>query len=217
MTRRLPQVAAVVFAVLFVGALLMVPPLPGLDSSGDAVVAHVVAHASALRLQALFVALGSLALVTVLAYARDRLDGPAGYVVTIGSAAIITEFAIESWFTAGLALHADHLNPATARTLADIATMWGPLLTVADVMVAVPIALASLQQRMFPRWVGALAAIFALEQLIETVDHHWRSRIHPARWNDESLCRRTAFHRVLSGAGPHIHRARGPNRLTLSA
>ena len=169
MTRRLPQVAAVVFAVLAGGALVMVPPLPGIDKSGDAIVAHVAAHASALRLQALLVALGSLALVIVLAYARAKLDGAAGYMVTIGSAAIITELAIESWFTSGLALHPALLNPATARTLADVASMWGPLLTVADVMVAAPIALVSLQQRTFPRWVGALAALFALEQLIETV------------------------------------------------
>jgi hypothetical protein len=35
-------------------------------------------------------------------------------------------------------------------------------------MVAVPIALACVQGK-FPRWVGALGAIFAVEQLIETV------------------------------------------------
>ena len=62
----------------------MVPPLPGIDKSGDAIVAHVAAHASALRLQALLVALGSLALVIVLAYARAKLDGAAGYMVTMG-------------------------------------------------------------------------------------------------------------------------------------
>jgi hypothetical protein len=168
MADRLPQLAGVVFAALFTAALLIVPPLPGIDKSGEAIVAHMVAHGSALRLQALLVALGSLALVIVLAHARTRLDGAAGYVLTIGSALIITEFAVEMWFTSGLALHAASLNPATARALADVALMWGPLLTVADVMVAVPIALACVQGK-FPRWVGALGAIFAVEQLIETV------------------------------------------------
>jgi|SRR5947209_12944343 hypothetical protein len=168
MARRLPLAAGVVFAVLFSAALLLVPPLPGIDKSGDAIVAHLVAHGSGLRLQALLVALGLLALVIVLGHARTRLDGAAGYVMTIGSAVIVTEVAIEMWFTSGLALHPGSLNPGTARTLADVTVMWGPLLTVADVMVAVPIALASVQQK-FPRWVGALAAIFALEQLVETV------------------------------------------------
>lgn len=168
MARRLPQVAGVVFAVLFAAALVTVPPLPGIDKSGEAIVAHVVAHGSAIRLQALLVALGSLALVIVLGHARTRFDGAAGHVLTIGSAVIITEVAVEFWFSSGLALHARSVDPATARILADVAVMWGPLLTVADVMVAVPVALASVRQR-FPRWVGALAVVFALEQLVETV------------------------------------------------
>jgi hypothetical protein len=168
MNRRLPISAAVAFAVLYAGALLMVPPLPGVDKPGSAVVSHLIEHAGAIRLQALLLTLGSLALVIILGYARTRLDGPAGYVFTIGSAVLIAEFSIQMWFTAGLALHADALDAATARTLADIASMWGPILTVADVMVAVPIALAAKAGR-FPRWLGILAAIFAIEQLVETV------------------------------------------------
>jgi hypothetical protein len=167
-TRRVPQVAGVVFALLFAVALLMVPPIPGGDKPGDDVVAHITEHAAALRVQALLVTLGSLALVTVLGYARTRLDGAHGYIFTIGSAVIITETAIEMWFTAGLALHAAHLNPDTARTFADIAAMWGPVLTAADVMVAIPVALAA-RDHQFPRWIGVLAALFALEQLIETI------------------------------------------------
>jgi hypothetical protein len=161
-------VAGAVFAVLFAGALLMVPPLPGYDQSGDAVVAHISEHANGIRAQALLVTLGSLALVIVLGYARTRLEGAAGHVFTIGSAVIIIETAIETWFTSGLALHADKLDPATARTLADVASMWGPILTAADLMVAIPVALAARAGR-FPRWVGVLAALFALEQLIETI------------------------------------------------
>jgi hypothetical protein len=52
--------------------------------------------------------------------------------------------------------------------LMDISAMWGPFLTVADVMVAVPIVLAS-RAGVFPRWLGILAAVFALEQFVETV------------------------------------------------
>ena len=168
MKNRPPAVAAIAFALLFVAALLIVPPLPGFDASGEAVVAHLIQHSAAVRLQALLVALGSLALVVVLGHARTRLQGASAHVFTIGSAVVLAEFAVEMWFTAGLALNAHKLTPAAARVLADIASMWGPLLTVADVMVAVPIVLAANQHR-FPRWLGILAAIFALEQLIETV------------------------------------------------
>jgi hypothetical protein len=168
MSRRIPLVAGIVFAVLFVVGLLMVPPLPGTDQSASAVVSYFRDHSGLVRLQALLLTLSCLALVTVLAYARTRLEGPAGYAFTIGSALIIAEFGIELWFTSGLALHANTLDPRVARTVADVAVMFGPILTVADVIVAVPIALAAKAGR-FPRWLGVLAAIFALEQFVETV------------------------------------------------
>ncbi len=156
------------FAVLFTFALLMVPTFPGTDRPPSAVVSHLRDHADALRLQALLITLGFLALVIVLAYARSRLEGPAGYAFTMGSALIIAEFSVELWFTSGLALHVNSLDPAVARTAADVALMFGPVLTVADVIVALPIALAAKAGR-FPRWLGVLAAIFALEQFVETV------------------------------------------------
>lgn len=168
MSRRIPVIAGIVFAVLFLLGLLMVPPLPGIDQSATAVVSHLRDHATALRLQALALTLGLLALVTVLCYARTRLEGPAGYAFTIGSAVIVAEFSIELWFSSGLALHADTLDPALVRVLVDIALIFGPILTVADVMVAVPIALAAKAGR-FPRWLGVLAVVFAVEQFVETV------------------------------------------------
>jgi hypothetical protein len=168
MTRRIPLVAGIVFAVLFTVALLMVPPLPSTDQPANAVVAYFRDHPGVVRLQALLITLGFLALAVVLAYARQRLVGPAGHAFTIGSALIIAELSVELWFSSGLALHANTLEPAIARTAADIALMFGPMLTVADVIVAVPIALAAGAGR-FPRWVGILAAVFAVEQFIETV------------------------------------------------
>lgn len=168
MSRRIPLVAGIVFAVLFTFALLMVPTLPGTEQPASAVVSHFREHADAIRLQALLLTVGFLALVVVLAYARSRLQGPSGYALTIGSALIIAEFSVELWFTSGLALHANTLDPAVARTAADLALMFGPVLTVADVIVAVPIALAA-KAGHFPRWLGFLAAIFALEQFVETV------------------------------------------------
>jgi hypothetical protein len=168
MDRRVPMIAGVAFAVLFTAALLMVPPLPGIDRPGYDIVSHVNEHSDAMRMQALVLAFGSLALVVVLGYARDRLTGASSYAFTIGSAVVLVEFFITTWFTAGLALHPDQLGSATARTITDIIAMFGPILTVADIMVAVPILLAANDDR-FPRWLGILAAVFAVEQLIETI------------------------------------------------
>jgi hypothetical protein len=168
MDRRVPMIAGIASAVLFTAALLTAPTLPGIDKPGYDIVSFVNAHSGAMRMQALMVTFGALALVVVLGYARDRLRGPSAYVFTIGSALVLVEFFIAMWFTAGLALHPDQLGSATARTIADIAAMFGPILTVADITIAVPILLAANEGR-FPQWLGILAAVFAVEQLIETI------------------------------------------------
>ena len=168
MDRRIPMIAGIAFAVLFAAALLTVPLLPGIDKPGYDIVSHVNEHSSAMRMQALLLTFGLLALVVVLGYARDRLTGPSAYVFTIGSAVVLVEAFISTWFTGALALHPDQLGSATARTITDIVAMFGPILTVADIMVAVPILLAANAGR-FPRWLGIVAAVFAVEQLIETI------------------------------------------------
>lgn len=162
------MVAAIAFAVLYAVALLMVPALPGLDRSGLDIVSHINEHANALRTQALLLTFGSLALVVVLGHARARLVGPYAFVFTIGSAVILVQIGIATWFTAGLALHPGELGSGTARALTDVVAMWGPILTVANIMVAAPILLAANEGR-FPRWLGIVAAVFAVEQLIETI------------------------------------------------
>lgn len=164
----MPIVAGITFAVLYGVALAAVPPLPGIDSSGLDVVAYLNDNATALRTQALLVAFGALALVVVLSHVRDRLAGPYAYLFTIGSALVLTKITLATWFTAGLALHPTELGSATARTLIDVVTMSTPILTVANIMVAAPVLLAANEGR-FPRWVGIAAAVFAVEQLIETI------------------------------------------------
>jgi hypothetical protein len=162
------MVAGIGFAMLYTAALLGIPTLPGIDKSGSEIVSFVGRHAGVIRVQTLLVAFGSLALVVVLGYARERLTGPSAYIFTIGSAVLLAQTGIAMWFSAGLALHPEELGSATARTIADIASMWGPVLTIADIMIAAPILLAANEDR-FPRWIGVLAAVFAVEQLIETI------------------------------------------------
>lgn len=164
----MPAVAGIAFAVLYGIALAAVPALPGIDKPGLEIVTYINAHATAMRTQALLLTFGSLALVVVMAHARDRLHGPYAFMFTIGSAVVLVQLTIATWFTGGLALHPTELGSGTARTLADVATMFAPVLTAANIMVAVPILLAANDGR-FPRWVGIAAAVFAVEQLLETI------------------------------------------------
>ncbi|ORB66080.1 hypothetical protein [Mycolicibacterium tusciae] len=168
MDRRTPMTAGIAFAVLYAVALVLTPRFPGIDKPGSAIVAHVNEHSAEMRAQALLLAFGSLALVVLLGYARERLAVPASYVFTIGAAALLVQVFIATWFTAGLALHPEQLGSGTARTITDVVTMWGPMLTVTNLMMAVPILLAA-NAGQFPRWLGIVAAVFAVEQLIETI------------------------------------------------
>jgi hypothetical protein len=148
--------------------VVVIPRLPGIDKSGRDIVSHVNEHAAQMRAQALLVAFGSLALVILLGFARQRLTGPPAYVFTIGAAALLGQMFIATWFTAGLALHPEQLGSATARTITDVVTMWAPMQTITHILVAIPILLAA-NAGQFPRWLGIIAAVFAVEQLIETI------------------------------------------------
>lgn len=158
--------AAVAFAVLSVFAVVVVPLGPRLDRPGAEIVEHIGAHAGMIRLQVLLGALAMLAAVVVIGYARDRLDGPAGYIFTAGAAVLIAQVGVQMWFSAGLALHPGVLDPATARVLVDISAMWGPLLSVAAIMLAGPVVWAARLGR-FPRWMALMAAVFLVEQCVE--------------------------------------------------
>lgn len=166
MVRRVPLAAATAFAVLSVVAVVVVPLGPGIERTGSEVVEHLGTYSGMIRLQALLSALAMLAAVVVIGYARDRLDGPAGYMFTVGAAVLIAQVGVQMWFSAGLALHPATLEPATARALADISSMWGPLLAVAAILVAGPVVWAGRQGR-FPRWMTLIAAVFVVEQFVE--------------------------------------------------
>lgn len=162
------MVAAIAFAVLYTAALTTVPILPGIDKAGYDIVTHVNEHSGGMRAQALLATFAALALVVVLSHARHRLTGPYAHMFTIGATLVLAELSIVTWFTAGIALHPAELGSATARTVADVVALWGPVLTAANIMVAAPILMAANEGRL-PRWLGIVAAVFAVEQLIETI------------------------------------------------
>lgn len=165
MVKNVPLVAAAAFAVLAVCAVVVVPLGPGVERPGSDVVDHIAAHSGMIRLQVLLTALALLALAVVLGYARDRLDGPAGQVFIAGSAVFIAQTGIRAWLDAGLALHPSALDPAVARVVADIGAMWGPLLSVAAIMLGGPVIWAARLGR-FPRWLAVIAAVVVVEQFV---------------------------------------------------
>lgn len=109
-------------------------------------------------------------LALLIALLRRPLPAPHRDVFLIGGIAIVVASAVQSWTWGGLALHADSLEPATARTVLDVALFFGPVLTGACItMIAPPTLLALRRQAGLPRWLGVLGAATVAEQALETV------------------------------------------------
>lgn len=149
------MIAGIAFAVLYAAAVLVIPALPDPDEG-------------AARAQALLLAFSAFALAVVLAFARDRLSGPSAHLFTVGSALLVAQLCVAIWFTGGPALRPGQLDTTAAGVIGDVGSMWLPAATVANILVAVPILLAA-NAGQFPRWLAIVAAVFAVEQLIETI------------------------------------------------
>lgn len=149
------MIAGIAFAVLYATAVLVLPALPAPDPG-------------IVRVQGLFLAFSALALVVVLAFARDRLTGPPAHLFTIGSSLVVAQLCVSVWFTAGPALRPGQVTVGTARAIDDVGAMWLPVATIAHILVAIPILLTANEDRL-PRWLGTAAAVFTVEQLIETI------------------------------------------------
>lgn len=156
MNRSAPMIAGLAFAALYGSAVLVIPGISDAQDDGAA------------RVQALLLAFSALGLVVVLAFARDRLSGAPAHLFTIGSAVLVTSLAVAVWFTGGAALRPGQLATTTARVIGDVGSMWLPVTTIANILVAVPILLYA-NEGHFPRWLGIGTAVFTVEQLIETI------------------------------------------------
>lgn len=167
--RRWPLFAAIGFALLFAVGQVIVPAPPHVTDSGEKVVAYYRDHAAGVRLALWLTALAGLVFVPLVAWMRTRLRGIGRDVFLIGAATIVIETGVLTWLVAALALHADQMEPHTARLVADIGSYYGPGLTLAVTFLAAPIGWAALREGAFPRWVGWLSVVLVAEQLIETV------------------------------------------------
>lgn len=113
----------------------------------------------------------SLPLIAVYgSFIRNRLSPPYGDVFFFGTVAFAAQTAVYGWLWAALAWHTDTLEPTTARLVLDIASYWGPVLTATTIMTLAPVTILALQRRDgLPQWLGLVAGIALVEQLVETI------------------------------------------------
>jgi hypothetical protein len=162
--------ATLAYIVLVVAALAALGTTPAATETGAQLVGWLREHRSAVQWSMWAFTVGTPALAVMLAIERRLLPSPYSDVFFIGGIAILISTAVQSWFLAGLALHADQLEPATARALLDVAVFFGPILTGATTTMMAPVTLLALRSKAgLPMWLGLLGAVAFLEQSIETV------------------------------------------------
>jgi len=156
-------------ALYLAGALALGSP-PSASDTPASVARWFADHHDAVRLYAWTATFGTLAFAIVAAIIRGTLPAPHRDVFLLGAAAFIVETAIQAWFWAGLALHTGSLRDATARTVLDIATFWGPVLTGATTTMIGAVTVLGLRERpLIPRWLTVLGILAFAEQAIETI------------------------------------------------
>jgi hypothetical protein len=162
--------ATVAYAVLIAAALTALGTLPAAADTGAQLIAWFREHRGAVQFAAWTFTLSTPPLAVMLASLRRMIPAPHREVFLIGGITILITSAVQMWFWAGLALHADRLEPAIARALLDVAVFFGPVLTGATTTMIAPVTLLALRRRAeLPMWLGLLGAVAFIEQCIETI------------------------------------------------
>lgn len=168
--------ARVLIAAAFTAGFLYVVGVIALGSPPDAtesparVVAWFSDHEDSVRIYAWTATFGTFALAVVAGIIRGTLPSPYGDVFLLGAAAFLIETAVQAWCWAALALHANSLDAATARTVLDVAIFWGPILTGATItMIGAVTALGFGARPLVPRWLVLLGVVAFAEQSLETI------------------------------------------------
>jgi len=146
---------ATVLLIFVANAALGEPP--GAAASGAQVADWFATQGGNARMYAWCMALFAPFFATFVALVRARLPAPHRDVFLIGAVALVAESAVSTWLWAGLSWHADQLQPATARSLLDVASFWGPVLNGATISMLAPVVVLSWGARaMLPRWLGVV-------------------------------------------------------------
>lgn len=164
----------VLFAIALAGVSLFgmaaLGTLPEANATGDEVVAWFRTRGERVRWAVWAGTVSAPLFAVVAAMLRRYIPEPHRDVFLIGAVSVVVTIAVQSWFWGGLALHADTLEPATARAVLDIAVFWGPVLTGAWMTMTAPVTLLAFNRGgVLPKWLGILGAVAFAEQAAETV------------------------------------------------
>src|SRR6478609_12130711 len=127
------------FAVLFFASGLAVGTTPDANDSGEQVVKWLTSHHDGLRLSLWCLTIALMLFAVFAALVREQLPTPHRDVFFFGAITLAAESAVQGWVLAGLSWHTPQLAPATARTVLDVASYWGPVLTSATVLMLAPV------------------------------------------------------------------------------
>jgi hypothetical protein len=169
MRSRALLTATIGFGVLYVAATAVLgsPPEPDIDAAG--LVSWFREHRDRIRLWVWLITVTMPFFAAFAALVRARLPSPHGDIFFFGAISVGIQTAVMTWIWAGLAWHADALQPATTRLFFDVASYWGPVLTGTTITFLLPVALAARKEASgIPRWVGWLGVAALVEQLVET-------------------------------------------------
>jgi hypothetical protein len=170
MKRWWPLAAAIVYVIATMAAVFAVPNAPDVSASGAALVRYYRDNADTLRTATWLLTWAIVPFVILMAHVRTFLSGLSRDVMLISVTVFAATGTVWTWFNAGLALHAATLDADVTRTVVDVGRYFGPVLTVADVLLAGSIGLAAWRgDGGLPRWLAYVSAAFVLEQAIETI------------------------------------------------
>ena len=158
--------------VAFLGgvALIALGAPPGASETGAQVVTWFSEHRNSVWLFVWALTVATPPIALVFAFLCRLLPAPHRDVFLIGAVTFVATTAVYAWTWAGLALHPDRLEPATARAIPDVVIFYGPVLTGTTATMMAPVTLLALRGRAgLPRWLGVLGAVAFTEQAIETV------------------------------------------------
>ena len=167
--RRWPLVVALAYVGVVVIGLFAVPAVPDVTASGRALVGHLQRHADGIRLLTWLGAVSLIPLALLVARLRQLIEGIGRDALLLGAVGLVASTTVWLWFGAGLALHPSTLQPATARTVADLSAYFGPVLTVAVLLMAVPVGIAAWRgTNGLPAWLAWVSGILVVEQVVES-------------------------------------------------
>jgi hypothetical protein len=168
--RHVLIISAIFVGALYVAGAVALGSPPEAGDSAATVLTWFRDHQDAARIYAWTTAFGTLSFAVLAALIRGVLPAPHRDVFLLGAAALIVETAIQAWFWAGLALHPQTLEAATARVILDVGSFWGPILTGTTMTMIGSVTVLGLRaEPLIPRWLMLLGAIAFIEQAVETV------------------------------------------------